>query len=412
MQRKLPLLLVLGAITAIPWLWAQSSMAPSGLLGSQPQVGVIAAVRGVVEIASAEKIGRVVQSGAAVFLGDEVSTGPEGQLQILLMDESVFTVGANSSVVIDTFIYDPDTLDGKVHAKILKGSFRAATGLIGKKEPKNVEIELPAGSVGIRGTIFAGEVEGERSTLLLLGPGEHNMTGHRAGAIDVRNEVNGVRVGELVEKAGYGSIIEGRNIPPTPAFHFSVDQIQQIISPLMIQEDPSEASHTPSSAAPPSGAVRDDNGPVDRPDPAQSGGDALTAKGPVPMGRTLQGTSVPSSQAIQQAMQMPVDSSSQMMEESMRAMEKAAEHVFQGGLGGEESFRMDMSKGPELMMQRNIEQLKTFEAMTQMTYQLQRELQESTQDQAEQMTSIEYQMSQIQSQYSASPSASPSVSGS
>lgn len=197
---------------------------PAGL------VGVVAAARGDVEIGKSGEVGRVAGSGEAIYLGDEVRTDAAGQLQILLLDETVFTIGPNSAIVIDTFVYDPATHDGKIDARVLKGVFRFITGQIAHKKPSNVEVKLPTGSVGVRGTIFYGKIEGNSSTVLLLGPGERNNTGHRAGKIIVSNEVNGRLVETEVKKSGFGSFIQGENVPPTAAYEIPKEQINEMIA--------------------------------------------------------------------------------------------------------------------------------------------------------------------------------------
>lgn len=197
---------------------------PAGL------VGVVAAARGDVEIGKSGEVGRVAGSGEPIYLGDEVRTDAVGQLQILLLDETVFTIGPNSAIVIDTFVYDPATHDGKIDARVLKGVFRFITGQIAHKKPSNVEVKLPTGSVGVRGTIFYGKIEGNSSTVLLLGPGERNNTGHRAGKIIVSNEVNGKLVETEVKKSGFGSFIQGENVPPTAAYEIPKEQINEMIT--------------------------------------------------------------------------------------------------------------------------------------------------------------------------------------
>lgn len=193
-------------------------------------VGVVAAAHGSVQISKSGEVGRVAGSGEPIYLGDEVSTDAKGQLQIMLLDETVFTIGPNSSIVIDTFVYDPATHDGKIDARVMKGVFRFITGQIAHKKPSNVEVKLPTGSVGVRGTIFYGKIEGDSSLILLLGPGEKNNTGHRQGRIIVSNEVNGKSVETEVKKSGFGTFIQGENIAPTAAFEVPRQQVDQMIA--------------------------------------------------------------------------------------------------------------------------------------------------------------------------------------
>src|ERR1700761_5392018 len=59
-----------------------------------------------------------------VGLGDEVQTGGRSQLQVLLLDKTVFTVGAAARVTIDRFVYDPNRGARAMTASVVKGAFR------------------------------------------------------------------------------------------------------------------------------------------------------------------------------------------------------------------------------------------------------------------------------------------------
>lgn len=214
--------------------------APAGMNLSPGMIGVIAAVKGQVELVSSQQVGRIAGSGAPIFLGDVIKTDAEGHLQILLLDQTVFTIGQNSSLVIDEFVYDPATHDGKIDVRILEGAFRYISGRIPTHKPDNVDIKLPSGSVGIRGTILYGNVQGDHSKLLLLGPGENNNTSHRRGRIMVSNDVDGQKVTEEIKKSGFGSEIEGENIPPRPAYAFSEQEIKEMIEPFTTQASDKE----------------------------------------------------------------------------------------------------------------------------------------------------------------------------
>ncbi len=72
----------------------------AGLVEAQ-EVGVAAAVYGNVKVTTPWQSVRVLQSGMPVFLGDYVTTAADGRLQILLRDESVFTLGADSQIILD-----------------------------------------------------------------------------------------------------------------------------------------------------------------------------------------------------------------------------------------------------------------------------------------------------------------------
>ena len=211
------------------------------------QVGVIAAFRGGVTLNAGGQVGREVESGAPIFLGDAVSTEDEGTLQILLLDETVFTIGPKSSIIIDKFIYDPADDSGEVRAKVVEGVFRFVTGKIAHKNPSHMEVELPSGTIGIRGTIVEGEVRGNRSLVVLMGPGAQHNTQHHEGRITVSNSVEG-KVEEVeITKTGFGTVIEGGGEAPARPFQVPASDMARISGALQ----PSAPGPMPGPSQPP-----------------------------------------------------------------------------------------------------------------------------------------------------------------
>ena len=194
------------------------SQTPAGLPPATGQIGIVAAVRGSVQITRPGQVGRIAGSGQPVYLGDEVKTDAEGRLQIMLLDETVFTIGPNSCMVIDKFVYDPANQNGEVKAKILKGTFRFVTGKIARKKPSHMTVELPSGTIGIRGTIVSGETDGVGSTAALMGPGGNNNAGYAGGGFSMSNDVGGQTEQTDIDQPGYGSTIPGPGQPPSGAF--------------------------------------------------------------------------------------------------------------------------------------------------------------------------------------------------
>ena len=148
------------------------------------QAGVSAAVRGTIQLSRlAGVVGQQVASGEPILLGDRIESGPNSGMQILLLDETVFTIGPDSDLTIDEFVYDPNTNAGTVTASVSKGVFRFITGRVARNQPSSMRVKLPVGTIGIRGTIVAGTMETDGSaSLVLLGPGNENNTGDRVGS--------------------------------------------------------------------------------------------------------------------------------------------------------------------------------------------------------------------------------------
>lgn len=186
-----------------------------GDLGAK--IGVIAAVSGKVELVSrGTEAGRVVGSGEAIYANDVIKTGPDASLQIMLKDQSVFTVGKNSSVRINEFNFDPMTGDGTIEAEVLDGVFKFVTGQIAKKKPENMNIKLPSGVMGVRGTIGLVQANGlaKSSTSVLLGPGKNTNTNARVGALVLsNNDAGGNTKSVRIDRPGFGSKM-APGVPP------------------------------------------------------------------------------------------------------------------------------------------------------------------------------------------------------
>jgi len=159
-----------------------AAMVPSAI----DRIGVVAAAGGKVELTTFGQTGRTAQSGQPIFMGDEVKTDAAGHLQILLLDETVFTIGPNSTITLDKFVYDPKSHNGEIRASITQGVFRYVSGKIAAKNPDSVKVKLPSASLGFRGTIVGGSVGANGQGLAaLLGPGRNNDAGVRNGSFTI-----------------------------------------------------------------------------------------------------------------------------------------------------------------------------------------------------------------------------------
>lgn len=189
--------------------------------GALTNIGVAAAVRGAVSArAPGAPAGRVVGSGKPVFLNDHVATGPDARLQILLLDETTFTIGPNSDMVLDEFVYDPASGAGKVTAEITKGAFRFVTGKVARRKPEDMQVKIPVGTIGIRGTMVEGAVDGLNADILLAGPGPDNNAQERPGGITVTTAGGSTDI----DSSGYGTSIRGGGAP-SAGYRFAPDQV-------------------------------------------------------------------------------------------------------------------------------------------------------------------------------------------
>lgn len=94
------------------------------------------------------------QVGADIFLNDKVSTGADGGIGISLNDSTTLSLGENSRVLIDRFVYEPQTKKVGFGMLVLQGTLSYLSGKIGAIAPDQVSVATPTMTIGIRGTKF------------------------------------------------------------------------------------------------------------------------------------------------------------------------------------------------------------------------------------------------------------------
>lgn len=81
----------------------------------------------------------------------ELATADSGALEVTFLDGSKLTMGQNSRLTVDEYVYTGPGGTGKQTIRYTKGLFRFLSGSIPKDQ---VKIETPTVTIGIRGTIF------------------------------------------------------------------------------------------------------------------------------------------------------------------------------------------------------------------------------------------------------------------
>ncbi|MCE9524062.1 MAG: FecR domain-containing protein [Alphaproteobacteria bacterium] len=87
----------------------------------------------------------------AIIRNAELATADKGALEVTFLDGSKLTMGANSRLTVDEYVYTGPGGTGKQTVRYTKGLFRFLSGSIPKDQ---VKIETPTVTIGIRGTIF------------------------------------------------------------------------------------------------------------------------------------------------------------------------------------------------------------------------------------------------------------------
>ena len=84
---------------------------------TQEQIGVASAVNKNTTDLSLEQERKLIDAGYEIIQNHTIETDEIGRAQMLLLDGTAFSVGPNSSVVLDKFIYNPDTAEGSLRSQ-------------------------------------------------------------------------------------------------------------------------------------------------------------------------------------------------------------------------------------------------------------------------------------------------------
>lgn len=154
-------------------------------------IGVIGAAVGEITNQNNEKL----SNGSKIFFGDTVVSNNNSNAQILFLDQTILTLGEDTELTIDEFIYDPNSHDGSFVSNVKSGTVKFITGQISKKNPENLEVKFPSGTLGARGTEFVVLAENKNeSTVVLLGPGPENSLGMIPGNLILSDGISSVNI--------------------------------------------------------------------------------------------------------------------------------------------------------------------------------------------------------------------------
>jgi len=152
-----------------------------------------------------------------------VRTG-KGGVGITFVDDTNVAVSAHSSLVIDEFIYDPNSKTGsKLVMNIALGTVRYASGNIAKLSNQNVEIRTPTARIGVLGTAFSMTVDEIGKSLIILLPNKDGTV----GKISVESGAGFVLMTKAFQST-YVSTGEGKPSKPV-ILDLTLDQINNLL---------------------------------------------------------------------------------------------------------------------------------------------------------------------------------------
>jgi hypothetical protein len=150
-----------------------------GLPATAQTVGVASAVNGAPRGTPPAQNERILRVGIDVFANERVRTGANDRAHLVFNDGSALSVGVNSELTIDRFVYDPNTREGDLSFTAARGAFRFVGGAISKKS--EVKVTAPVGNIGIRGGIVTISIGTDGSATVTFLYGDSATVSNAAG---------------------------------------------------------------------------------------------------------------------------------------------------------------------------------------------------------------------------------------
>lgn len=119
-------------------------------------IGQITALTGDIKIKRLSET-LIPNLGFEIEKKDIISSNKNSKVQIVLKDETIITIGENSALNIEDYLYDDKNKEkSKASFNFFKGSFKSITGKIGKLNKEKFKLKTKSASIGIRGTTIVG----------------------------------------------------------------------------------------------------------------------------------------------------------------------------------------------------------------------------------------------------------------
>tara|TARA_B100000900_G_scaffold198131_1_gene167868 strand:+ start:3101 stop:4204 length:1104 start_codon:yes stop_codon:yes gene_type:complete len=160
-----------------------------------------------------------------------------GRTSIEFVDDTRVDVTENSKLVIDEFVYDPNTSTGSLALKASFGTVRYASGQIAKNSKQNVKITTPTAVIGVRGTDFTMTVDETGNSTIILLPSCTIVMGSKicvVGEIEVSSDVGTV----ILNQAFQATVVETPKSRPLNPITLDIDE--SLINNLLVVRKPVE----------------------------------------------------------------------------------------------------------------------------------------------------------------------------
>ena len=94
---------------------------------------------------------RVIEIGTQILRNEKIETSKSGSVQLIFIDKTSLTIGPNSSMVIDEFVFNPADATGHAAVTLARGVLRVVGGQA--SHTGGLSVTTPVATLGIRGGV-------------------------------------------------------------------------------------------------------------------------------------------------------------------------------------------------------------------------------------------------------------------
>ena len=157
---------------------------------------------------------------------DTVKTG-NGKVGILFIDDTRVDVTQHSKLIIDEFVYDPNTKKGKLNLSAKLGTIRYASGQIAKTSRQDIVITTPTATIGVRGTDFSMTIDELGGSTIILLPSCDVKGNCLVGEISVESAAGQVILNQAFQAT---QVVVPENPPSPPVkLDLEIDMINNML---------------------------------------------------------------------------------------------------------------------------------------------------------------------------------------
>jgi hypothetical protein len=167
------------------------------------------------------------EKGVGVEMLDTAVTA-NSSMRIDFIDDTRVDITEHSRLVIDDFVYDPNTGKGSLGLKASLGTVRYASGQIAKNSRQRVRIRTPSATIGVRGTDFVMVIDEAGSSMITLLPSCDTAGMCYTGEITVETDAGFV----ILNQAFQATVARSGFDKPTKPLLLDIDE--DMINSLLI----------------------------------------------------------------------------------------------------------------------------------------------------------------------------------